>query len=176
MKKIQNIGITLLLALSVSIISCSKDDDGGSGGNAASGTITAKVNGTRLTSTEMLTVGTKVNNGTGTFALTLQGTNMDGKGFQITLNAVDGEGTYEIGGSALVYNVVSYIEGNATSPMDTQTWTAPYDDNSARGEVKISTLTDSKAVGTFEFTCKNPNDSSIKNITEGSFNVDITTY
>lgn len=169
----KSIKILTICALSVLFFACSKDDDGGDGGSAASGTMTGKVDGTTVTSTSQLTTGTKVANGTGSYAVVLQGTNMEGKGYQISLSGVDGEGTYEIGGSSLVYNIGTYVEGNATDPLNSQTWTAPYDDDSLRGEVQISTFTDEKVIGTFNFTCKNPNDDSVKTITDGSFNVNL---
>lgn len=171
MKSIKILAVALL---SFVAFSCSSDDDGGSGGAAASGTVTAKVDGTTVTSTEMLTVASLITAGSDT-VLSIQGTNMDGKGYRITLNGVTGEGTYDIGGGAVNTHMVSYVEGNASDPMNSQMWSAPYDDDSInRGEVNISSYSTTNVKGTFSFTCKNPNDDSVKNITEGSFNVDIT--
>ena len=64
------------------------------------------------------------------------------------------------------------VEANINNPMNSQTWSAPYQDSGVVGEVKISEKTDTKIKGTFNFKAKNSNDQSIKNITEGSFNLD----
>lgn len=174
MKTIKFICACLLVSTSLFISSCS-DDDGGSGGTAGAGTITGKVNGTTVTSSTQLTQGSRVSAGT-TTSLSLQGTNFDGKGYTFTVNNFTGTGTYEIGGASSVFVVASYVEGNATNPLATAIWTAPYDDTTVRGEISFSEVTDDNVKGTFSFTAKYPDDNSIKTITEGSFNVPVTNY
>lgn len=174
MKTIKFICACLLVSTSLFISSCS-DDDGGSGGTAGAGTITGKVNGTTVTSSTQLTQGSRVSAGT-TTTLSMQGTNFDGKGYTFTVNNFTGTGTYEIGGSNSVFVIASYVEGNATNPLETAIWTAPYDDTSVRGEISFSEVTDDNVKGTFSFTAKYPDDNSIKTITEGSFNVPVTNY
>lgn len=171
MKTMKNTMYTILIALAFvfSVSSCSSDDDGGSGGDAASGIVKAKVDGTTVTSTQQLTTATIINAG-GTSTVAIQGTNMDGKGFNFTINGFEGTGTYPIGGGANVFVVANYIEGNATNPLDTQIWTAPFDTTVA-GEINISESSETTIKGTFEFTGKN-DDGSFRDITEGSFNVD----
>jgi hypothetical protein len=168
----------MFLFLAFTTSSCSDDDDGGSAGNAAAGTIVAKVDGVDFQSTEMLTTGNKVTSGPAD-AMTLQGTDNSGKGFNFLINGYDGVGTYTFGdGNAVqVISVIgNYIEANASDPTNSQTWTAPYDNDSVRGEIQFSTDDGENVQGTFSFTCKNPNDGSIKDITEGSFNVNYTTF
>ena len=160
----------LFLLAAVFFTSCSSDDDNGGGGTAGAGTITAKIDGASFTSSEQLTLAAVITAGPAT-TLTLQGSNFDGKGFNFIVNGFDGVGTYEIGGTNSIFVIGSYVEGNATDPLNTQTWTAPYDDESGRGEISFSEVTDNNVKGTFQFTCKNPNDNTVKNITEGSFNV-----
>jgi hypothetical protein len=156
--------------------SCSDDDEGGSAGTAASGTVTAKVDGANFQSNEMLSSGNLVTQGP-TDSMTLQGTDNSGKGFNFVINGYDGVGTYTFGGSSLGFIVGNYIEANASNPTASQTWTAPYDDDSIRGEINISTDSGDNVTGTFEFTAKNSNgDGSIKTITEGSFDLDYTTF
>ena len=167
--------VLLSLVFGLSTTSCSSDDDGGGDGNAANGTVTAKIDGTNFQSNEILSAANKVTAGP-TTTLTLQGTDNSGKGFNFVINGFDGEGNYEIGGSNLVFVVANYVEGNPTNPIDTQTWTAPYDDTTVRGTISFSTVTDDNVQGTFEFTSKNPNDGSVKTITDGSFNLDVTTF
>lgn len=168
--------IILSLFVSISFTSCSSDDDGGSGGNAANGTVKAKIDGANFQSQKMLSTATKVSAG-GSTTMTLQGTDNSGKGFNFVINGYEGEGTYTFGGESLGFIVGNYIEANASNPTASQTWTAPYDDDSIRGELQISTDSEDNVTGTFEFTAKNSNgDGSIKNITEGSFNLEVTSF
>lgn len=168
----KNIMYTMLIALALifTTASCSKDDDGGDGGDAASGIVKAKVDGTLVSSTTQLTTAIIITGGGNTTA-SIQGTNMDGKGFNFTINGYEGVGSYNIGGGANVFVVANYIEGNAANPAATKIWTAPFDDTVA-GEINISESSDTKIKGTFEFTGKDA-DGTTKVITEGSFNVNI---
>ncbi|GGD86560.1 DUF6252 family protein [Planktosalinus lacus] len=173
MKKMKNTMYTLLIAIAVifTATSCSKDDDGGSGGNAAAGTIKAKVAGSNFSSNPQLSAATQINAG-GSTTITVQGNDNSGKGIVLVMNGVDGTGSYNIGGGANISISASYIEVDASNPTAAQTWQAPFD-SSVAGEINISEFTASKVVGTFEFTGKNVNgDNSTKEITEGSFNMD----
>lgn len=157
----------------VSLSSCSKsDDDGGSGGNASSGTLTAKVNGTSFESMEISSSATVTNGGQ---SLIIIASNSDGNAFAFTVLGFDGVGTYQIGGGVNILNSGSYTETDVdlNNPQNstTEVWQAPYDDTVA-GEIKISEVTDDKVKGTFSFTCKNVNgDQSVKTISNGSFNL-----
>jgi len=165
--------LLLLVVFSSFSVSCKSDDDGGSGGSAAEGTISAKVSGTQFNSMEMATSGTMVNAG-GSTTLSILGSNADGKAINIIVNGFDGEGTYQIGGGSNIFVAGSYMETNISNPMNSQTWQAPYDDSVA-GEVSFSSVSDSNVKGTFHFEAKNVNgDGSIKNITDGSFNVNLS--
>jgi hypothetical protein len=175
MKTIKFICACFLVTSSLFLTSCSKDDDGGGGGNAAAGTITGKVNGTTVTSSSQLTQANKVTAGS-TSSLTMQGTNFDGKGFSFVINNFTGTGTYEIGGSSSVFVVASYIEGNASNPLATNIWSAPFDTDAVRGEISFSEATDDNVKGTFSFTAKNPNDDTEREITQGAFNVGVTNF
>lgn len=162
--------LVAMLAISTLSLSCKSDDDGGGGGSAAEGTLTAKVDGTTMTSVEMATFAT-ISNGN----LQVQG-NTGGTSSQaivLTIVGYDGTGTYPIGGGANFFNSASYVEtevdiNNPTNPV-VVTWAAPYDDTQV-GEINISEQTDTTIKGTFSFNAKN-GDGNIKNITEGSFNV-----
>ena len=161
------------LALVFTGTSCSSDDDGGDGGNAAAGTIQAKVDGTLVTTLEMVTFATL----SGTSNLQIQGNTggTSSKAFVLQMQGLDGVGTYTIGGGANIINTAVYSEitVDISNPSNTVTndWQAPFD-SSVAGEIKISELTDTKVVGTFSFTGKNVNgDNSTKQITEGSFNI-----
>ena len=170
----RNLKSMMLLVMTVSLITftgCKSDDDGGDGGNAADGTITAKVDGTTVTSLDLTTVANLVS---ATNTLTLQGNDADGRGFVFVLNGYDGEGTYDIGGGAIIAVTASYLEVDINDPMNTQTWSAPFDTTVA-GQISISSQTSDNIQGTFNFTGQNANDMSMKSITEGSFNVSLMT-
>lgn len=163
--------LSLILFVSVSVMSCKKDDDGGDSAdnNAASGTITAKVDGANFTSNTSFTVATRITAG-GQTTLTLQGSNNGGKGIVMIINGFEGAGSYDIGGGSNVFVTGSYVEANASNPSASQTWMAPFDQTVA-GEINISEVNDTKVLGTFNFTGKNSNNNSTKNITDGNFNI-----
>lgn len=163
--------LIMMLSL-VTFTSCSKDDDGGSGGNAPSGLLQAKVDGSNFQSMEIASSATVANGGQN---LIIIATNSDGNAFSFTVIGYDGVGTYQIGGGANISNSASYSETNVNlgNPQNstTELWQAPYDDTIA-GEISIAEETDSKVIGTFNFTCKNVGgDQSIKTMTDGSFNL-----
>jgi hypothetical protein len=168
MKNLKQIMLFVMTITMVSLTSCSKDDDGGNTGPAASGTITAKVNGSQFTSIQAATFATLATGG-GQTTLILQG-NTSTQGVSFTVNGYNGVGTYEISNSN-VFIVATYIEPNVSDPANSQTWSAPFQDSGIVGELNISEETDTMIKGTFSFTGKNSNDDSTKNITEGSFNV-----
>lgn len=150
--------------------SCKSDDDGGGGGSAAAGTISAKVDGSNVTTLDMTTAATIQS---GSFQIQGNTGGTSSKAFFMTIAVFDGVGTYPIGGGANIFNTASYTETEVdlSNPMDPQmvTWVAPYDDTQV-GEINISELTDTNVKGTFSFRAKNE-EGNIKNITEGSFNI-----
>ncbi len=175
MKTIKFICACFLVTSSLFITSCSSDDDGGGGGNAAAGTITAKVNGSSVTTLEMTTFAYQTGS-----VVHIQG-NTEGtssKAFSFNIMSFDGVGTYDIGGGefGLGQANVSYSEitVNLSNPMasETKTWAAPYEGGEKVGEIKVSEVTDTHIKGTFSFTAKNNSDGTTRNITEGSFNVE----
>lgn len=169
MKNIKLIYVLIaLMATSVLTFSCKSDDDGGEGGSAPSGVITAKVNGTTVTTSEITTMAT-VTNGT----LVIQGNNAahsPNRAFHITLFGYNGVGSYPLAGNNIM-NLAQYIEvyASASDPNNPEvnTWMA------TSGEVKVSEQTDSYIKGTFNFEAKNVNGSDIKSVTEGSFNISL---
>ncbi|HET8839085.1 MAG TPA: DUF6252 family protein [Flavobacteriaceae bacterium] len=162
--------ICMLFVAAAVLAGCSKDDDGGSGGTAASGTVEAKVDGSNFTSLEMTSAASESNVG-GASTITLQGSSTSGNAISIIINGYDGTGTYEFSDSNVFVNA-TYLEVDIDNPMNSQTWSAPYEDSGVVGEVQISEKTDTSIKGTFHFTAKNSSDNSLKEITEGSFNLD----
>ncbi|HZW62464.1 MAG TPA: DUF6252 family protein [Flavobacteriaceae bacterium] len=169
MEKFQKFMLLAAVVLFTTVSSCSSDDDGGGGGQAAQGTITAKIDGVSFTSLEMTSFASVTTAG-GQTTLVMQG-NTSSQAINIVINGYDGEGTYELSDNN-VFRTASYIEPNVNNPVDTQTWTAPYENSGLAGEINISEETETAVKGTFSFTGKNSNDDSIKTITEGSFNLE----
>lgn len=168
--------MVLVVAISVaSFTSCKSDDDGGNpggGGGTVSGTITANINGNQFTSLEITSFANLSSNG-GNSTLIIQG-NSQSQAISIIINGYDGVGTYEISDDN-VFIVASYIEPNASNPANTQTWSAPFENSGIIGEISISAQTETNVQGTFNFDAKNNNDDTMKNITDGSFNVTLQT-
>ena len=175
----RNLKQFMLLLMTVSlftITSCSSDDDGGGPGAAPSGVLTAKIDGASYQSMEISSSATIANTAAGQ-SLVIIATNSDGNAFSFTFFGYDGVGTYDFDGStpAAGVNVASYSETevNLSNPQNstTELWQAPYE-NTMAGSLSVSEETDSKLIGTFEFTCKNVGgDQSVKTITDGSFNL-----
>lgn len=158
----------------LTLTSCSSDDDGGGSGNAGSGTVVAKVDGSSFQSMSISSTATIANNGQN---LIIIGSNSDGEAFSLTVFGYDGVGTYPLGGGANIANTASYTETDVdlSNPQNstTEIWQAPYDDTMV-GEIRVSEQSESTLKGTFDFTCKNVGgDQSVKTITDGSFNLDI---
>lgn len=161
--------VMLMVAGTIAMASCKKNEDGGPGGGAAAGTIEAKVSGSSFKSLKMTTMANRVNVG-GSSIITVQGNETSGKAIVLVMNGVDGPGTYQIGGGANISISGSYTEVNISNPTATKVWQAPFD-SSVAGEIKIAELTDKVIKGTFSFTAKNSSDNSTKEVTNGAFNV-----
>ncbi|MEM5567034.1 DUF6252 family protein [Psychroserpens sp. AS72] len=172
MRNLKQFMLFVMVGSLLSLTSCSSDDDGGAPGSAPSGSLTAKVDGANFQSMEISSSATVANSGQN---LIIIASNSDGNAFSITIFGYEGVGTYPIGGGANIANVGSYSETDVdlNNPQNstTEIWQAPYNDSMV-GEVNISDETDSKVIGTFNFTCKNVGgDQSIKTITDGSFDL-----
>ncbi len=178
MRHFKNFMILVMTLTAVTLTSCSSDDDSGDdgggsgGGGAAPGVLVASVDGTTVTSVEIATFAT-LSNG----VLQIQGNTGGTSSKAIVLNLLDynGAGTYPLGGGVNIINNASYVEtdvdlNNPTNP-DVRTWQAPYNDSQV-GEIIITEVSDTNVKGTFSFSCKNGADDSVRNITEGSFNID----
>lgn len=171
MKTSKNLVLIFLFGLfQLSFVSCSGDDDGGSGGSAALGTITAKVDGANFSSISMATFATKQVVGSGTTFI-IQGNDASGKAIQIILNGTDGNaGTFQISNSSIA-NVASYTETNISNPANSQVWAAPYENSGNIGSVTITEVTSTNIKGNFSFTGRLQGGTSLKQITEGAFNI-----
>lgn len=172
MKQINQLMLILITSTVFLFSSCSSDDDGSGAGSPSSGIVTAKIDGTNFSSLQITSAANKVNAGN-TATLTVQGNDANGKAVVLVINGYTGEGSYDIGGPSSVAVVGSYVEVDINNPQNTQTWAAPYD-SSVAGSITISEETANAVTGTFDYTAKNSQDNSVKNITEGAFNVSLT--
>ncbi len=167
----KNLKHTLFVAMAVSImsiLSCSKDDDGGSAGNTGEGTITATVNGQQFTTLEITSAANTATGG-GNVTLVLQG-NTASQGVGMIINGYTGVGTYELSDSN-IFTTANYVEPNASDPLNTQIWNAPYQDSGVVGEINVAEDANGRVKGTFNYTAKNQNDGSVKTISDGSFDL-----
>ena len=174
MRNLKQIMLFVMMGSLLTITSCSKSDDGGGGGDAASGTLKANVGGASFQSMEISSKATLATAG-GIDNLVIIASNSDGNAFAITISGYSGVGTYDITGASLGGVTASYTETNVNlsnpTASTTEIWQAPYDDTKV-GSISVSEETDSAVKGTFTFKCKNVGgDNSIKNITDGSFNL-----
>lgn len=170
-KKLVLLLMVLILPLAI-FNSCSSDDDGGSGGSTPSGVLKVSIDGSSWKSLEISSSATISNSGT---HLTIIATNSDGKAVSMNVFGYEGVGTYEFNGNLLSsVNTASYTETNVdlSNPLNstTEIWSTPYED-AVLGSISISEETDTKIIGTFNFKAKNPNDNTIVNLTDGSFNL-----
>lgn len=150
----------------ITLTGCKSDDDGGNGGTAGAGTIAATIDGTAFTSLDITSIATLANGN-----LIIQGNDADGKSIVITIFGYDGVGTYDFdGNNVLILNTAAYVEADVNNPMNSQSWSAPFDTTLA-GSVSISSESDDNIQGTFGFTGQNANDNSQKVIADGSFNL-----
>ena len=158
-----------------SATACKKDDDGGNGGAATEGVVQAKIGGTNWTSIKMSTSAQYVSAGK---ALTMMGVDASGKTINLIINNYDGStGTWQIPNSVGSIGVVaSYIEANLGGT--TKTWAAPYSGSGVIGEIKVSEFSKTGNVkGTFKFKARNQADNAdFKDVTEGSFNIKVTSF
>ena len=174
MRHFKNFMILVMTLTAVTLTSCSNSDDSGDdpgSGGASSGVLVAKVDGNSYQSMRISSSATVANSGNN---LIIIASNSSGKAFSISIFGFTGEGTYPIGGGVNITNVASYTVTDVSDPQNptTEIWQAPYDSTEV-GEIVITSVTDNKVKGTFNFSCKNVGgDQSVKTITEGSFNLD----
>jgi len=167
--KISNLKLVAIAFLVVfSLSNCSSDDDEATG-SVGEGTMTAKIDGASFSNSNSAGQATIANLPTGD-NLVIQASNSDGKSINIVVWNYTGTGTYEINSSGLNLNTGIYTETDIANPANTQIWQAPYQ-NSSIGTIKITEETTTAVKGEFSFKAKNATDSSVKDITEGFFNL-----
>lgn len=162
----------LFIALSVTISSCNKDDDGGSDPQGGTGDFTAKVDGKSFTGMEGTVAGQITNSGpTSVFGVSA-GTS-DSENLQMIVTNFDGEGTYDL--SILNIGTYSYLPDPSNPDPSTVVIYSTANGQSVNGEIKVSSYEGNIAKGTFSFTAYNMNNPSDSvTVTDGQFNVEVT--
>lgn len=166
MKKIKYVVIILLTIVSVA---CNKsDDDGGDNPQGGEGTFTASIGGTNFSGS--VAANATESNANGVTIITMLASDADGKAINIIINPFDGPGTYDISDDS-VFTTASYTEADVNNPMNSMIWVAPYANSGMVGQINVSEKTDASIKGTFNFEGKLQNGDSLKNITNGAFNL-----
>jgi len=179
MKQIKQLGIALTMLLTLVLSSCSSDSDNGGGGTPAAstgvGTFRAKIGGRDFASIPqgafaiLATSGTFQN-------LALSGSDISGKSIQLSiLDENIGVGTYQMTDQSETIVSGSYNEVNISNPSASQIWGAPYDGGGNSGSITITSKTATNIQGTFSFSGRLLTGTSTAAITEGFFNLTITT-
>ncbi|MDT0556126.1 DUF6252 family protein [Patiriisocius hiemis] len=154
--------LTFLFFISLAIIACKSDDDGGDNPSNGEGSLTATVDGNSFESDPSLTQIQILNNGN---VVAITGPKAQ-ETIQFNINGYSGVGTYNMSPS----NVASY--GIVTDPNDPQGSAVAYVSISD-GELNISEDTGSNMKGTFSFVGTNAEDpSDTVTVTNGAFNID----
>ena len=167
MKKVRQITRIMLFTLAIALNSCSSDSDGGNV-NAGEGTISAKVEGNTVTSIPLATFAYLTDTG-----LQITGTDSGAKNLAITILAFDGVGKYDMGGNNF-RAIGTYTEVDLNNPQNLNNlWMAPFNENMLDGVVDVTEVTATHVKGTFNFKGQNEA-GTVKNITNGSFNIKTT--
>lgn len=156
----------LILLMSLAVLSCKKDDDGGDDPQVGDGTMTAKIDGANYTATLGITA--RVTGSGANQAFAVSGGTSDSENLQVIINGFDGEGTYEI--SLLNIGTYSYLpDPSNPDPSTVVIYTA------SSGELKVSSYDGNTAQGTFKFSAANLNNpSDTVEVTNGEFNIEVT--
>lgn len=179
MKKVFQLFLMVIVAISLTFTACKKDEDGGDPSKAKEGTISAKIDGASFNSEPITSAANLV---TSASTLTIQGNTAgtSSKALVMAIVGYDGVGTYEIGGDNLIFVNASYteIEVNMNNPMDSKTkiWQAPYEGGDVVGQIQITEQSDNNIKGKFNFKAKSTTDGSIKNISDGVFNLKLSKF
>ena len=159
----------LAFILNLLLISCSKDDNGGSS-NAVDGKLTATVAGKSYTSFPEATLA-EVNSSAGFEVITISGGSADSENIQITIIGFEGVGSYNL--NAMSSGTYSFLT-NKTDFNSVQIYSTA-GGVATSGEIEISEYREGERVkGTFQFTGYLLSDTSKKIVvSDGEFNINI---
>jgi len=156
--------LSLILMVSLAVVSCKKDDDGGEDPTGGEGTLTAKVDGQTVNTTLGITA--VENSGT----LAISGGTMESENLQIIITSFNGVGTYPLNFTNI--GTYSYLPDPSNPDPNTVVVYATVNGLQNTGEINITSYSNSNVKGTFSFTGYNYQDTSdTVSVTEGQFNI-----
>lgn len=161
--------LMLGLFVSVAVVSCKKDDDGGPDPTSGSGAFTAKVNGNSFTGLEG-TVVAQLNESGPVKTLAVSGGTSASENLQVVITNFDGVGSYELGLTNI--GTYSYLP-NPSNPDPTSViiYTTV---TGTGGQINISSFDGTTVKGTLSFSGVNLNNQSdTVSVTEGEFNIEV---
>jgi len=161
MKTITKLSYAFFLCASLSLVSCSDDDGGSTGGNSSGEYVKAKVDGENFSSSNTIDVVSATQPMES--VLMIQGSNDSGAFIQISLMNFDGEGTYDVSSQ-----LNGYAQYGTVNPVATFNSAMG---NGATGEVIITEATETHVKGTFEFTGRRTQEGTPETVevTNGEF-------
>ena len=167
MRTFQNIGKSLLITASLLVLaSCHKDDNNYTPQvpYVVSSSIHAKINGVDFASVNAVASRVGSSNGNGSL-ITIQGGAINANTIVIAIDKITAPGTFQISPNQN-YNdsMLAFLDSSTSKSYDTS------DCSQASGTIVVTTLTDSKIEGTFNFIGKDDdNCSDSRTVTNGTF-------
>ena|SRR5690554_1139830 len=166
MKKYFTTTIILFASLFLAV-ACSSDDNNGdpdNGGGLTNGTFTAKIDGVDFTADFVAGIEGFTEEEGEEIRYLMINTQQDDDDttFYIMFNNYTGPGVYNIVDNNVI--IVIYKENIGYNSF----WTAPYDDLSV-GTFNITSHTNQRIKGNFEFTAQGNNGDNITSVTQGNF-------
>jgi hypothetical protein len=154
-----------LLCALLALSACGDDD--GTGPNNNAGTVNATVGGVAFSGT--LAQAATYSNGVLAIAATQSTGGSNVNQINITMNGVNGTGTFPLGGSSVNQGIYTEVAN-----FQAKIWTASLPGGT--GSVQLTTLTPTRAAGTFTATLQpttNTGATGTKSVTSGTFDVTI---
>ena len=164
--------LSLFFFASLVLASCKKDDDGGEDPQAASGTMTATVDGGSFESLEGTVMAQETNSG-GVRVMAVSAGTVDSENLQMIIQNFDGVGTYELNLANI--GTYSYLPDPRNPDPTTVVVYMAVNGTTSGGEINISSYTSDRVKGTFSFTGYNIQDNTdTVSVTSGSFDMEVT--
>tara|TARA_R100000306_G_scaffold12304_5_gene14843 strand:- start:2400 stop:2921 length:522 start_codon:yes stop_codon:yes gene_type:complete len=165
--------ISLILFVSLSLIACKSDDDGGSDPQGGEGDFTAKVDGNSFEGLTGTVKAVITDNGAGQ-SLAVSGGTSESENLQMIIQGFDGEGTYQLNFTNI--GTYSYLpDPNNPDPNTVVVFTTVGDAQSNNGELKVSSFDGETIKGTFTFTGYNLDDNNdTVTVSDGAYDIKVS--
>jgi len=169
MKTFKNVMLVLLMSLA--IVSCKKDDDGGEDPAGATGTLTAKIDGATLTAD--IAVQAQITPSGQGDVLAISGGTSASENLQMIIQGFDGVGTYGLNFTNI--GTYSYLPDPSNPDPSTVVIYLSINGTGSTGELKVSSFDGNTIQGTFNFTGYKADDQTdTVAVTDGEFNLEVT--